>query len=94
MKKWNRHKRIDWLKGEMPLATRERIEIIRAGEERQLIVNGVVRILQYGAEEMILALGKEELTIQGERLNCTTYVSGGIGVSGSVERLIFNRGQK
>ena len=94
MKKRNRHKGLALLTGEMPLAMRERIEILRVGEERQLVVNGVVRILQYGSEEMILALGKERLIIQGVDLDCMTYVSGAIGVRGIVTQLIFTRGQK
>lgn len=94
MRKWNRHKGLALITGEMPIATREKIEIIRMGEERQLIVNGVVRILQYGSEEMILALMKDQLVIRGIELDCTTYVSGAIGVRGRVEQLIFTRGQK
>ncbi len=94
MMKWRSHKKRLFAENEMPIIAYEKIEITRIGRERHLIVNGIVHLLQYGSQEMILALKHGQLTIRGKDLNCTTYISGAMGVRGIVDELIFARDEK
>lgn len=94
MKRWNLKSKFFTMIGELPIGEREKIEIVRVGGERQLIVNGITRILHYGTDKMILALGKERLEIMGEGLDCMTYVSGAIGIRGQVDRVVFGGQEK
>ena len=63
-----------------------RVEI--RGQNR-LLLQGCRQILQYGEREMLLDLGKMRLRICGERLWCTSFVSGALGVSGHICSVSF-----
>lgn len=76
---------------ELPLSERERIEIVRVGERRRVVLCGVKRILQYGEKEMTFRLRGECVAIAGEGLSCTFYADGAVGVMGKVYSLRFLR---
>ena len=63
-----------------------RVEI--RGQNR-LLLQGCRQILQYGEREMLLDLGKTRLRICGERLWCTSFISGALGVSGHISSVHF-----
>jgi hypothetical protein len=43
----------------------------------------------YGEQEMLLDLGKVRLRVCGERLWCTSFLSGALGVGGSIRSVAF-----
>lgn len=63
-----------------------RIEI--KGQNR-LLLEGCRKILKYGEQEMLLDLGKTRLRVCGERLWCTSFISGALGVGGQITSVIF-----
>ncbi len=63
-----------------------RIEI--RGQNR-LMLQGCRKILKYGEDEMLLDLGKTRLRVRGERLWCTSFVSGALGVGGHICSVSF-----
>ncbi len=54
-----------------------------------LTVHGCRRILHYGTDEIRLALPHCMLTISGERLVCTSYLAGAVGIEGQICGLVF-----
>lgn len=74
---------------ELPTAEREKIEIVRDGSGRKIVLNGVKRILQYDPLCMIFSLGKECLQIHGMGLDCVFYISGAIGIRGKIQSVVF-----
>lgn len=72
-----------------PSLEREKIEIVRSGRGRRILLCGVKRILRYGEKEMIFALQKEKIVISGSCLVCTAYSDGAISVGGTVESVSF-----
>lgn len=74
---------------ELPIAEREKIEIVRDGNDRKIVLNGVKRILQYDPLCMIFSLGKERLEIRGTGLDCVFYISGAIGIRGKIQSVVF-----
>ena len=59
-----------------------------------LLVKGCRRILQYSPVSIVLEVKKDTLTIEGKRLVCTSYHSGGIGIEGVIFSLSFNTEEK
>ena len=75
----------------LPIVEGGRIEIIDDGTEKELLILGVLRVLRFGEEEMAFARQRDELHIKGQRLSCTSYASGAIGLRGRVESISFWR---
>ena len=67
-----------------------RIEI--RGQNR-LLLHGCRKILKYGEREMLLDLGKTRLRVCGQRLWCTSFISGALGVGGCIESVSFEKGE-
>lgn len=63
-----------------------RIEI--RGQNR-LLLHGCKNILKYSESEMLLDLGKLRLRVSGERLWCTSFISGALGVGGHITSVCF-----
>lgn len=63
-----------------------RIEI--RGQNR-LLLQGCRKILLYSEREMLLDLGSTRLRVCGERLWCSSFLSGALGVSGSIRSVAF-----
>ena len=80
-------------KDRLPIGEQEKIEITKKGNARSLLVEGVKRILLYGDEEMVFSLTKERLVVRGNELDCVNYVSGAIGVVGSIYSIAFVEGE-
>ena len=59
--------------------------------KNSLLVKGCRRILGYSPGEIVLELKNDKLIINGERLVCTSYHSGGVIVEGAIERLAFDK---
>ena len=57
--------------------------------QNKLLLQGCRRILKYGEEEMLLDLGKTRLRVSGERLWCTSFISGALGVGGRIRAVSF-----
>ncbi|MBQ8175342.1 MAG: YabP/YqfC family sporulation protein [Clostridia bacterium] len=89
MRKDREKKRVFSSSGELPITEREKIEIVRVGRDRRIVINGIKRILQYDRSCMAFSLGKERLEIHGEELDCISYISGAIGISGKIRELCF-----
>ena len=75
----------------LPFFEGGRIEIREVGEEKELLILGVNRILRFGEEEMAFSRRRDEVHIVGRRLNCVSYASGAIGLRGQLESLTFRR---
>ena len=73
-------------------AEKQKIEIILQGQQRYITIDHVKKILQYSTEVMIFSLGTECLEIQGVNLDCATYVSGAIGITGEIICIRFTKG--
>ena len=74
---------------ELPSWEREKIEIVRSGKGRRILLCGVKKILRYGETEMIFALREERVVISGKCLVCTAYADGAVSVGGTVDALSF-----
>ena len=79
---------------EMPIAERERIEIVRVGRGRRVLLCGVRRILQYSAEKMMFALRQETVSVTGKELTCTAYADGAVSVCGGVQSISFTQEER
>lgn len=55
----------------------------------QVFVGGCKRIVKYSTEEMILSAGEFAVSITGERLVCSTYLSGTVSIDGYVTGVNF-----
>lgn len=55
-----------------------------------LIVHGCRRIMDYAPETIRLSLGDCVLVITGERLICTSYLAGAVGVEGCICAMAFD----
>ncbi len=60
---------------------------------RCLSIHGCTRILDFSPAEVRLALGKQTLTVWGEGLLCTSFLSGDVGVEGHIYGLRFEDGE-
>ena len=76
---------------ELPSWEREKIEIVRSGKGRRILLCGVQKILQYGEAQMVFALRKERVSILGRCLVCTAYADGAVSVGGVVESVVFSK---
>lgn len=81
-------KRLDVSPG---LSSGIRIEI--CGQNR-LLLEGCRKILKYSQEEMLLDLGKVRLRVCGQRLWCTSFISGALGVGGHIVTVCFEEGER
>lgn len=54
-----------------------------------LTVHGCRRILDYAPETIRLSLGECALVVSGERLICTSYLAGAVGIEGSIRGILF-----
>lgn len=54
-----------------------------------LTVHGCRRILAYHPEEIRLWVKEAVLCVRGERLICTSYLAGAVGIDGRVDALTF-----
>ena len=60
----------------------------------KLLLHGCRKILKYGENEMLLDLGKTKLRVCGERLWCTSFVSGALGVGGHICSVSFTEEER
>ena len=74
---------------ELSFREAEKIEITGKGVRRKVVLEGVRRILQYGEEEIRLERADGCVAVHGRMLDCVSYVSGAIGISGEIEALVF-----
>lgn len=58
-----------------------------------LTVHGCVRILDFSPCEIRLALHDGTLTVGGQRLICTSYLAGAVGIDGYICSLCFGDGE-
>lgn len=90
MKKQNWQKRLFSLPSvDLPIGEKEKLEVVRAGKERRVTLNGVKRILQYDPACMRFSYGRQWVEIRGDGLCCTFYINGAVGVCGSVREIVF-----
>ncbi len=54
-----------------------------------LTVHGCTRILDFSPALIRLALADGTLTVAGERLICTSYLAGAVGIEGTITALSF-----
>ena len=84
---------VEWLERKFDISpdivSGVRVEI--RGQNR-LLLQGCRQILQYDEREMLLDLGKTRLRVCGERLWCTSFISGALGVSGHICSVHFEEG--
>lgn len=71
---------------------KQKIEVVLQGKQRYITIDHVKKILQYSTEVMGFSLGTEYLEIQGANLDCATYVSGAIGITGEIICIRFAKG--
>lgn len=72
------------------IASGIRIEI--RGQNR-LLLQGCRKILKYSESEMLLDLGRMRLRVCGQRLWCTSFLSGALGVGGHIISVCFEEGE-
>ncbi len=73
--------------GASPIAG-DRETVVLQGR-RQVTVHGCRRILQYSPIEIRVSLGREALSIEGERLYCDSFGAGCVTVRGEVRRVSY-----
>lgn len=57
--------------------------------QNKLLLHGCRKILKYSEQEMLLDIGKMQLRVCGERLWCTSFISGALGVGGHISSIQF-----
>lgn len=62
--------------------------------QNKLLLHGCRKILKYGESEMLLDLGKTQLRVCGERLWCTSFISGALGVGGHIRSVSFTEEER
>ena len=77
----------------LPMGECNRIEMTRMGGGRLMLVEGVRQILLYGAEEMAFLMKKERLIVRGKNLDCVSYASGAIGITGEFFSVSFEEAE-
>lgn len=80
--------RLAWSVG-LPLGENEKIEIVRNRKSRTVLIEGIRQILLYGTDEMAFSISSGRLIIHGKGLDCVSYVSGAIGITGEISSLLF-----
>ena len=58
-----------------------------------LVVHGCTKILNFTPCEISLLLGDSLLTVGGERLICTSYLAGAVGIEGCICSIRFCDGE-
>lgn len=58
-----------------------------------LTVHGCTRILDFSPCEIRLSLGDCTLAVLGERLICTSYLAGAVGIEGRINSVCFCDGE-
>ncbi len=58
-----------------------------------LTVHGCRRILDFSPCEIRLSLGNYSLTVCGQRLICTAYLAGAVGIEGFIAAIRFEDGE-
>ncbi len=82
----------EWSGGGLPLIEDGRVEIILRKKEKEILVTGVLRILEYGDTRMLFAIKGGHLLVEGQSLDCATYQSGALSIVGRVDTLSFEEG--
>lgn len=57
--------------------------------QNELTVRGCRKILSYGADCILLSLGRVDLRVEGEELLCTVFEAGSVTVQGVVCKVSF-----
>ncbi len=57
-----------------------------------LSVSGCLEILCYTPERICLSLKRGSLSVEGERLVCTSYMAGAVGIEGRIACVRFEEG--
>ena len=55
-----------------------------------LTVYGCRRIVDFSPTEIRLAMENCHLLVEGERLSCTSYLAGAVGIEGCICRMVFS----
>ena len=55
----------------------------------QIFISGCRRIIKYSPNEMIMAIKGFSVSVQGQRLVCSTYHAGTISIDGFVTDVVF-----
>ena len=58
-------------------------------DNRDMLIRGCKRILKYTSDEMILEAKRFNISVVGERLECLTYHTEGIEISGEIHGINF-----
>ncbi len=58
-----------------------------------LTVHGCTRILDFSPEAIRLSMGTCTVTVGGERLICTSYLAGAVGIEGMIRSICFCDGE-
>ncbi len=59
-----------------------------------MTVRGCGRILVYRPDEIRLEMGASEITVWGEKLVCTSYYLGAVGIEGRIKAINFGEVEK
>ena len=59
-----------------------------------VFLSGCRRIIKYSAEEMILAVKGDLLSVKGTRLICSSYHGGTVSIEGSISSVSFEGGDE
>lgn len=62
--------------------------------QNKLLLHGCRKILKYSEQEMLMDLGKVRLRVCGERLWCTSFISGALGVGGDIRSINFTEEER
>ncbi len=58
-----------------------------------LTVYGCRRIVDFSESEIRLTMEKCDLLVEGDRLSCTSYLAGAVGIEGCICRMAFCDGE-
>ena len=58
-----------------------------------LTVYGCRRIVDFSPTEILLSMEDCGLLVEGERLTCTSYLAGAVGIEGCICRIAFSDGE-
>lgn len=62
--------------------------------ENELTVRGCRRIVHYGGERIVLAVGKTALAVIGEHLLCAAFGAGCVTVTGKIVSITLGEAEK
>ena len=81
-------------KDTLPLAEWGKIEVTGKDSGRSVLIENVKRILLYSQEEMQFLRADGLVSIRGKALDCISYASGAIGISGEIHEILFQKGEE